>query len=97
MHPAIFLMVSAAATPVCVEVTHHADGTVSERTVADDGGTSASASSSSRGSGSAHSSVAASSSSSSRGTSSSSFAGDHGRSVKVERAGDKCRITIIER
>lgn len=90
-----------ANAPVCRETTYHTNGTVSERTVPDDGTTAASASSSAGGSGraSAHasSSVSASSSSGSGGTSSASVSGDQSRSVTVEREDGACRITITER
>ncbi len=99
----VIILAAMAASPnpaaTCHEITEHADGTVSERSVLDDGSTMASASSGSKGSDHSHSSVTASSSSSSNseGTSTSSFSGDHGRSVKVERANGQCRITITER
>lgn len=102
MHPLITLAAIAASpssTATCHEITAHADGTVSERVVVDDGSTTASATSNSSGAANSHSSVTASSSSSSssEGSSSSSFSGDHGSSVKVERANGECRITITER
>jgi hypothetical protein len=89
---------AASSGQQCQETTRHSDGTVSVRTVPDEGQGASSSSSSSSAGGSAHSSVSASSSTSSGGTSrsSASSTGDHGRTVQVERDERGCRITITE-
>ena len=91
---------STAALPQqCLETTHHADGSVSQRWVERPGeGVGASASSSSGHRSSASSSVSVSSGSHGRSQSSASSHSDgHGRSVRVEQDSDGCRITIDER